>query len=282
MHQDDRHDEFRPVIERLRADRPTATPLELDATKQRVLARVARPRPTTRRSFSLMRTRAAILSMLALGFLLSTTGVGLAVSGLSDNNQASSAQYGPTPTPTSTNTPPPTSTPTSETPPATSTTPPTTTAPDDHDHGAGRAGSGGHHLTGARVQRPGRAEGEQAADPAAVGGPARAGADDAVRGPARAAGPGGGLERAAVHRLRRAPGAARRPRPAERRPGHAPQSEREGLIDRRSLEGDLRARGGPSPSLRAAAAHGADQILRLLVARVEAPREPRHGPRVLA
>jgi len=76
-----------------------------------------------------MRTRAAILSMLALGFLLSTTGVGLAVSGLSDNNQASSAQYGPTPTPTSTNTPPPTSTPTSETPPATSTTPPTTTAP---------------------------------------------------------------------------------------------------------------------------------------------------------
>ena len=129
MHQDDRQDEFRPVIERLRADRPTATPLELDATKQRVLARVARPRPTTRRSFSLMRTRAAILSMLALGFLLSTTGVGLAVSGLSDNNQASSAQYGPTPTPTSTNTPPPTSTPTSETPPTTSTTPPTTTAP---------------------------------------------------------------------------------------------------------------------------------------------------------
>ncbi len=129
MHQDDRHDEFRPVIERLRADRPTATPLELDATKQRVLARVARPRPTTRRSFSLMRTRAAILSMLALGFLLSTTGVGLAVSGLSDNNQASSAQYGPTPSPTSTNTPPPTSTSTSETPPTTSTTPPTTTAP---------------------------------------------------------------------------------------------------------------------------------------------------------
>ena len=41
-----------------------------------------------------MRTRAAILSMLVFGFLLSTTGAGLAVSGLSDNNQASSAQYG--------------------------------------------------------------------------------------------------------------------------------------------------------------------------------------------
>jgi hypothetical protein len=42
-----------------------------------------------------MRTRAAILSTLALGFLLSTTGAGLAVSGLADNNQASQAQYPP-------------------------------------------------------------------------------------------------------------------------------------------------------------------------------------------
>jgi hypothetical protein len=125
-HQDDSHDDFQPVIQRLRAERPLATPLELDALKQRVLARAARPRPTTRRSFSLMRTRAAILSMLALGFLLSTTGAGLAVSGLADNNQASTGQYGPTPTPTSTSTPTPTPTSTT-TPPAPTTT--TTTAP---------------------------------------------------------------------------------------------------------------------------------------------------------
>jgi len=139
MHQDDGHDEFRPVMERLRAARPMATPLELDAIKQRVLARAAGPRPTTRRSFSLMRTRAAILSMLVLGFLLSTAGAGLAVSGLSDNNQASKAQYGPmptptttntpTPTPTTTNTPTPTPTTTSTAPSQTATTPPTTTAP---------------------------------------------------------------------------------------------------------------------------------------------------------
>jgi len=134
-HQDDSHDDFQPVVQRLRAERPLATPLELDALKQRVLARAAAPRPTTRRSFSLMRTRAAILSMLALGFLLSTTGAGLAVSGLADNNQASTGQYGPTPTPTSTSTSTPTPTPTSTSTPPSTTTPtapatqPATTAP---------------------------------------------------------------------------------------------------------------------------------------------------------
>jgi len=44
-----------------------------------------------------MRTRAAILSMLALGFLLSTTGAGLAVGGLAGSDQASQAQYPPPP-----------------------------------------------------------------------------------------------------------------------------------------------------------------------------------------
>jgi hypothetical protein len=132
-HQDDRHDELQRVIVRLQAERPVATPLELDALKQRILARAGGP-PTTRRSFSIMRTRAAILSMLVFGFLLSTTGAGLAVSGLSDNNQASSAQYGPTPPPTSTPTNTPTNTPTTTptTTPSTettTTTPPTTTAP---------------------------------------------------------------------------------------------------------------------------------------------------------
>jgi hypothetical protein len=120
-HHDDGHDELQRLAARLRAERPTASPLELDALKQRVLARAARPRPTTRRS-SLMRTRAAIMSMLALGFVLSTTGAGLAVTGLSDNNQAASAQYPETPP--ATTTPPP------ATPPATTTTPPPATTPE--------------------------------------------------------------------------------------------------------------------------------------------------------
>jgi hypothetical protein len=66
-----------------------------------------------------MRTRAAILTMLVLGFLLSTTGASLAVGGLAGNDQASEAQYPPTP-PTPPETPP-------VTPPATPpATPPTT------------------------------------------------------------------------------------------------------------------------------------------------------------
>jgi hypothetical protein len=101
------HDELQPVVDRLRAERATMTPLELDALKQRVLANAARSAPTTRRSFSIMRTRAAILAMLSLGFLLSTAGAGLAVGGLADNDQASKAQYPPTPpAPPENNTPP--------------------------------------------------------------------------------------------------------------------------------------------------------------------------------
>src|SRR5829696_1454842 len=91
------HDDLQPdlqsVIDQLHAHRPEATALELDAVKQRVRARVATPaRRRTRRS-ELMKSRLVVLTMLVLGMLLSTTGAGLAVSGLSDNN-ASVAQYG--------------------------------------------------------------------------------------------------------------------------------------------------------------------------------------------
>jgi len=50
-----------------------------------------------------MKSRLTILAMVAFGMLFSTAGAGLAVSGISSNNNASVAQYGtPTPTPTST------------------------------------------------------------------------------------------------------------------------------------------------------------------------------------
>lgn len=52
-----------------------------------------------------MKSRLVILSMLVLGMLLSTTGAGLAVSGISNGSNAAEAQYGtPTPTPTETGT----------------------------------------------------------------------------------------------------------------------------------------------------------------------------------
>jgi hypothetical protein len=97
---DDLQPDLQPVIDQLRANRPEATALELDAIKQRVRARSTQParRRTTRRA-QLMKSRLVILSMLVVGMLLSTAGAGLAVSGLSGHRNASVAQYG-TSTPT--------------------------------------------------------------------------------------------------------------------------------------------------------------------------------------
>jgi hypothetical protein len=95
---DDLQPDLQPVIDMLHAHRPEATALELDAVKQQVRARVANPARRRTRGNQLMKSRLVILTMLVLGMLLSTTGAGLAVSGLSGKN-ASIAQYS-TPTPT--------------------------------------------------------------------------------------------------------------------------------------------------------------------------------------
>jgi hypothetical protein len=114
MHEnEDLQPDLQPMIDRLRANRPTATALELDAIVQRVQARVANPARRRTRRTSLMKSRMAILSMLVLGMLLSTAGAGLAVSGFSNSNNAAEVQYpdttkvpdtvkapAPTPTPT--------------------------------------------------------------------------------------------------------------------------------------------------------------------------------------
>jgi hypothetical protein len=89
---DDLQPDLQPVIEMLHAHRPQATALELDAVKQQVRARVANPARRRTRGNKLMKSRLVILTMLVLGMLLSTTGAGLAVSGLSGKN-ASIAQY---------------------------------------------------------------------------------------------------------------------------------------------------------------------------------------------
>jgi hypothetical protein len=83
--------EFDDVIRLLRENRPEATELELDQIKQRVRRRTVQ-RPSRRREA--MKSRLAILSMLALGMVFSTTGAGLAVQGLTSDD-ASVAQYGP-------------------------------------------------------------------------------------------------------------------------------------------------------------------------------------------
>ena len=75
--------EFDDVIRLLRENRPEAGELELDQIKQRVRRRAARPE---RRQD--MKSRLAILLMLVLGMMLSTTGAGLAIQGLSGDNAA--------------------------------------------------------------------------------------------------------------------------------------------------------------------------------------------------
>jgi hypothetical protein len=93
-HHDHLHpDDLKPVIDQLRANRPEATPLELDAVKQRVLRRAAPSAGWGARSATFMKSRLAILGMLVAGMLLSTTGAGMAISGLAGDD-ASVAQYG--------------------------------------------------------------------------------------------------------------------------------------------------------------------------------------------
>jgi hypothetical protein len=100
-HHDDlsRDPELAPLIARLQDERPTASPLELDAIKQRARSRATRTRS---RRTEPMRSRIAILATLVLGIVLSTGGASLAVSGFasSDHNAAATQYLTNTPTPT--------------------------------------------------------------------------------------------------------------------------------------------------------------------------------------
>ena len=167
--------ELQPIADRLRAERPTLSAMELDVVKQRVRTAAARP-TTTKRGF--MRSRLAILLMLVLGLTFSTTGAGLAISGFADGGgQAASTQY------------------------------------DDDDDGGGVLpdsddgdnGGGGGGGADARQRRPG---GRPARPPVRVHHERRV---------------------APVHRLRRDPRAAPRPRPPERRPDRAAHEPRRRL-----------------------------------------------------
>ncbi len=107
--------EFEDIIRLLRDERPEASELELDRIKQRVRMRAVR----NSRKGQFMRSRLAMLSTLVVGILLSTTGAGLAISGISSGNDAGCGQYGcqpPKDTPPQTVAPTPPSTPPTNTP----------------------------------------------------------------------------------------------------------------------------------------------------------------------
>jgi hypothetical protein len=83
------------VEQRLRDNRPALTALELDAIKVRTMASASQGSTSLfakkRRTF--MKSRVAVLLVLALGVFMSGTGATLAVSGLASSGSASSAQY---------------------------------------------------------------------------------------------------------------------------------------------------------------------------------------------
>jgi hypothetical protein len=87
-------DDFRDVERRLTDSRPAMTALELDAAKVRVMKSAhEQPGMFARKKGSFMKSRVALVAVLALGVFMSGTGATLAVSGFANNGSASSAQY---------------------------------------------------------------------------------------------------------------------------------------------------------------------------------------------
>ncbi len=88
-------DDLLPVAEWLREERPSLDGFALDRAKARARAQAAATerRAVTHGKGAFLRSRIAITMILALGILMSLSGAGLAVSGLGESGDASTAQY---------------------------------------------------------------------------------------------------------------------------------------------------------------------------------------------
>ena len=83
------------VVKRLNDERPTASPLELDRLKLQAIQQAERARPSlyAKKKGTLMKSRLALTLVLVAGFMFSTTGATLAISGSSSSGNAASSQY---------------------------------------------------------------------------------------------------------------------------------------------------------------------------------------------
>lgn len=90
-------DDLAGMARRLEAERPVPTGVELERVRHRATVGTAGSQ-TNRKVGQPMRPRLAILTMLAVGILFMGAGTGLAVSGLSGNDDASEAEYSTTTT----------------------------------------------------------------------------------------------------------------------------------------------------------------------------------------
>ena len=88
-------DDLLPVAEWLHEERPSLDGFARDRAKTRARAGAAATerRAVTHGKGAVLRSRIAITMILALGILVSLSGAGLAVSGLGESGDASTAQY---------------------------------------------------------------------------------------------------------------------------------------------------------------------------------------------
>lgn len=79
----------------LRTERADATPLELDRIKLQAIHQAERARPSlyARKKGTFMKSRLALTLVLVAGFMLSTTGATLAITGSSGSGSAAESQY---------------------------------------------------------------------------------------------------------------------------------------------------------------------------------------------
>jgi hypothetical protein len=89
--------ELKAIEDALHAERHTASPLELDAIKLQAIRQAERSRTSLNvsKKGSFMKSRLALTVLLVAGFMLSTTGATLAISGSSGSGSAASTQYQP-------------------------------------------------------------------------------------------------------------------------------------------------------------------------------------------
>jgi len=87
--------ELHDIEETLRANRHEASPLELDRIKLQVIRQAERTRPSliARQKGTFMKSRLALTLLLVAGFMFSTTGATLAISGSSGSGSAATSQY---------------------------------------------------------------------------------------------------------------------------------------------------------------------------------------------
>jgi hypothetical protein len=88
-------EELEAIEDALRAGRHQATPLELDRIKLQAIRQAEQPRPSLYavKKGTFMKSRLALTLLLVAGFMLSTTGATLAISGSSGSGSAADSQY---------------------------------------------------------------------------------------------------------------------------------------------------------------------------------------------